>query len=172
MVVEVQRWVDGFAEAHLVPLSLLVVLAEVGEEGGAVLVLEEAFEEVLVEHEVAGGVVRGLAGAHTTHSEGERDEFVVELGKVVGLRAEEADDHVAGHLQLVLVLGSKVPAEATSKARVSEGACNWGGQSRLAVPGEDGVHDCLECSLGSAHGGKNPQHGLESVRAQGEDLVE
>jgi hypothetical protein len=35
-------------------LALLFVLAFVGDEGGAVAKLEQAFEEVVVEHEVAG----------------------------------------------------------------------------------------------------------------------
>ena len=65
------------------------------------------------------------------------------------------------------VLGSKEPAEATSKARVSEGPGDWGGQSHLAVPGEDGVHDRLEGGFRGAHGGEVPQHGLEC-----QDLVE
>ncbi len=48
MIVEVQSGVRGFAdsEAHPMPLPFLVILADVGDEGRAVLELGEALVEV------------------------------------------------------------------------------------------------------------------------------
>jgi hypothetical protein len=96
LVVEVEFWVGRLAEAHPVALVLLVLLALVHDKGGAVLVLGEAFEEILVELQVAGGGLRALPGAHAADAEGAGGQLVEELDRVFRFVAEEGHDHVTG----------------------------------------------------------------------------
>jgi hypothetical protein len=64
LVVDVERRVSRFAEAHMVAFALLVLFAVVRDQGGAVLEGTEALEVIRVELEVAGGGAGTFPWAH------------------------------------------------------------------------------------------------------------
>jgi hypothetical protein len=83
------------------------LFAVVDDEGGAILEVREALEEIRVKLEVTGGGTCALSRAHAADCEGARRQLVAEFYQVLRLVAEEGDNHVAGDAQLVRVL----PAE-------------------------------------------------------------
>jgi hypothetical protein len=85
LVVDVKVWVGGFAEPHPVAFAFLVLFTVVGDQGGAVLKAEEAFEEIRVELEVAGGGAGAIPRAHAADGEGACGQLVVEFHQVAGL---------------------------------------------------------------------------------------
>jgi hypothetical protein len=148
LVVDVQLRIGGFAEALPVALALLIVLAVEGSECGAPNILGEALPEIGVEVQAAGLSLGTLGRAHASHGEGADDVLIAELDKVAGAVAEELDDHVPCDAHLVLVLGAEEAAQATGQTEVRPGTGEGGGELRLPMARDDGVHDALEGGFG------------------------
>ncbi len=172
LVVEVKFRVDRLAEAHPVALALLVQLALVDDKGGAVLLLGEAFEEIRVKLQVAGGGLRALPGAHAADAEGARGQFVAELEQVLRLVAEESHDHVASDAQLVGVLSAEQAAQGPDEAGVRHGAGDRRREASGAVVRDDSVDHGFERRFGGAHRREVPEHGQEYVVEHGQELWE
>ena len=108
----------------------------------------------------------------SVHDDTARDELVAELHSVLGAVSEEGHNHVPSDPKLVGVLGAEQAAQAASEAEVGQAAGHRGIHARVAVAGDDGVHDSLERGARGFHGCEVPEHGLKSTRAHGQDLVE
>ncbi len=76
LVVDVESWVDRFAEAHFMAFANLVVFAEDGAEGRASVELGQAFVEVPVLGVIAGLSKCALDRGHDTHGHCNAGELV------------------------------------------------------------------------------------------------
>ena len=172
LVVDVELGVSGYAEAHLVALTLLVLLAHEAVKRRAPEVLAEAGVVVRVVNQVARKGSGTFSGTHAADRESDGGVFVAEGQEVRRVGTEERDNHVAGDAHLMVLWAAEDPGQASDKAGVGHGPLDWGREVGGPVPGKDRVHDAFEDRVRSAQGGEIPEHGLEDGDVHGEDAVE
>ena len=141
-------------------LSLLVVLAHKAVEGGAAAVLLEPGVVVRVELELARECRSSFRREHASDREGGNNVLIAEGQEVWGAGSKEGYDHVTGDALLVVVGAAEYSCEASCKAGIGQVPLDGRGLTRIAVVGQNGVHDSLEGGVACTEGGEFSQEGL------------